>query len=111
MLLGLAAGILGGTFGVGGGIIIVPGLVLWLGLTQHRASATSITAILATASAALVRFSVGGEVAWGAAGWVLIGALTGGYLTAGYMQRIPAVWLARVFFVVVVVAAIRMWFA
>lgn len=111
MVLGLAAGIFGGTFGVGGGIIMVPGLVLWIGLTQHRASATSVTAIVATTSAALARFSFGGEVAWDAAGWILIGALTGAYLGARVMERIPAIWLARAFFGVVIVAAVRMWFA
>ena len=111
MILGLAAGIFGGTFGVGGGVIIVPGLVLWVGLTQHRASATSVTAIVATASAAVARFTVGGEVAWDVAGWILVGALTGAYVGGSVMERIPAIWLARAFFVVVMVAAVRLWFA
>ena len=98
LTVGLAAGVLGGLFGVGGGIIIVPGLVLWMGLSQHNASATSVTAIVATSSAALVQFAADGEVAWDIAGWLLLGGLTGAYLRgASLIERIPAVWLARAF--------------
>jgi len=108
-MLGLAAGTLGGMFGVGGGIIMVPGLVLWIGLSQHQASATSVTAIIATGSAAIVRFAIDGEVVWDAAAWIVIGALIGAYVAARFMERIPAVWLARGFFVLVMTAAVRMW--
>lgn len=109
--LGLGAGFLGGMFGVGGGIIMVPGLVLWVGLDQHRAHATSVTAIIATASAAIVQFAADGEVDWSSAGWIVIGALTGVYVAGRFMERIPAVWLARAFFVLVLTAAVRMWTA
>jgi hypothetical protein len=44
--LGLAAGILSGVFGLGGAILIVPGLVLLLGLPQHTAHGTSLAALL-----------------------------------------------------------------
>jgi len=107
--LGVAAGFVGGLFGVGGGTVMVPALVLWLGLSQHRAHATSVTAIVATASAALVQFAVDREVEWDAAGFLLIGALVGAYFGARFMARLPAVWLARGFFVLVATAATRMW--
>ena len=109
--LGIVAGFVGGLFGVGGGTVMVPALVLWLGLSQHRAHATSVTAIIATASAALVPFALDGEVEWDAAGLILIGALTGAFFGARLMARLPAVWLARGFFVLVTAAATRMWFA
>lgn len=44
--IGLAAGVLSGMIGVGGGIIIVPGLVYLLGLTQHSAQGTSLALML-----------------------------------------------------------------
>ena len=47
ILLGLAAGVLAGLFGVGGGILFVPTLT-WLGLTQLHAEATSLLAIIPT---------------------------------------------------------------
>lgn len=46
-LIGLVAGVGGGMFGIGGGIIIVPALVGLLGFTQHRAQGTSLVALLA----------------------------------------------------------------
>ena len=52
--LGLAAGVLAGMFGVGGGILFVPTL-LALGLTQHEAEATSLAAILPTVAAGVWR--------------------------------------------------------
>lgn len=46
VLIGLFAGVLSGFIGVGGGIIIVPALIYFLGLTQHQAQATSLTLML-----------------------------------------------------------------
>jgi len=47
--IGVAAGILAGLLGVGGGVVFVPGLVLFLGLDQHHAEATSLLAIVPVA--------------------------------------------------------------
>ena len=49
ILIGLAAGVIGGLLGVGGGILFVPGLVIVAGLTQHQAEATSLLAIVPVA--------------------------------------------------------------
>jgi uncharacterized protein len=51
---GAAAGVLAGLLGVGGGILLVPFLVLVVGMTQHEAEATSLLVILPTAVAASV---------------------------------------------------------
>ena len=109
--IGLAAGLTGGLFGVGGGIIIVPGLVLWFGFDQHRAHGTSVAAIAVIAVAALIPFAVQGEVDWPAALALTVGASVGAAFGARAMAHISPVWLARAFFVVLVVAAVRMWVA
>jgi len=49
VVIGLAAGIIAGLLGVGGGVLFVPGLVLFLGLDQHHAEATSLLAIVPVA--------------------------------------------------------------
>jgi uncharacterized membrane protein YfcA len=49
ILIGLAAGIVAGLLGVGGGVLFVPGLVIFLGLGQHQAEATSLLAIVPVA--------------------------------------------------------------
>src|SRR3989304_1918442 len=71
---GLAAGFLRGPFGIGGGLVMVPGLVLFLSMDQHRAHATSVTVIVAAASASVVPFAVESQVDWGTAGGGVIGA-------------------------------------
>ncbi len=63
LLLGLAAGVLAGFFGVGGGILFVPTLV-GLGLSQLDAEATSLLAILPTVAAGTWRQRRYGNVAW-----------------------------------------------
>ena len=110
-VLGLAAGITGGLFGVGGGIVIVPGLVLWFAFSQHRAHATSVAAIVATAGAGVIPFALAGEVDWAAAAALFAGAGVGAYWGARFMARIPPVLLARGFFVLLVFASVRMFFA
>lgn len=105
--LGLVAGFLGGMFGVGGGIIMVPGLVLLLGFDQHRAHATSVATIVAIAAAGVIPFAMDGEVEWGYAAVMVAGSLTGAYYGARVVSRIPAVWLARAFVVVALTAAVR----
>lgn len=49
IVIGLAAGIVAGLLGVGGGVLFVPGLVIVLGLDQHQAEATSLLAIIPVA--------------------------------------------------------------
>jgi uncharacterized protein len=53
--IGLAAGVLGGLLGLGGGVLFVPGLVIFLGLSQHQAEATSLLAIVPVALVGAIR--------------------------------------------------------
>src|SRR6185436_7083831 len=63
-LAGCVAGLAGGLFGVGGGIVLVPVLTGFFGLTQHQAHGTSLAVIGATAVAGLVVYGLAGNVAW-----------------------------------------------
>ncbi len=80
VVLGIAAGILSGLFGVGGGILFVPTLT-WLGLTQRHAAATSLLAIIPTAAVGVWRQQRYGNVRWRSAaliGFAAAGAAFGG---------------------------------
>ena len=46
VVIGLAAGLLSGVFGIGGGVVIVPALIYWAGFTQRRATGTSLAVLL-----------------------------------------------------------------
>lgn len=60
--IGLAGGVIAGLLGVGGGVLFVPGLVLFLGLNQHHAEATSLLAIVPVALVGTLRHDRYGNV-------------------------------------------------
>jgi len=106
LAIGLAAGILAGLLGVGGGVLFVPGLVFFLGLGQHQAEATSLLAIVPVAILGTYRQDRYGNVrradalllgllsvAGAAAGVALANALSGAFLRdafAGLMVLVAA---------------------
>jgi len=108
MLIGLTAGLTGGLFGVGGGLVAVPGLVLIVKLAQHNAHATSVTAISAIASASVVPFALESELDWGVAMFLVAGAVIGAVLGAALMGRINETNLARAFVAINVITGIRL---
>jgi uncharacterized membrane protein YfcA len=74
ILIGLAGGVIAGLLGVGGGVLFVPGLVLFLDLSQHQAEATSLLAIVPVAIVGTIRQDRYGNVRRVDA--LLIGALS-----------------------------------
>lgn len=97
ILIGVAAGVVAGLLGVGGGVLFVPGLVIFLGLTQHEAEATSLLAIIPVALVGALRQDRYGNVrrrdatllglfsVAGAAGGVAVAnALSGKALQVGF---------------------------
>lgn len=102
--VGLAAGGLSGLFGVGGGILIVPGLVLLLGMPQRRAHATSLAAIVPIAVAGAAGYAAAGAVDWLAAGLLTAGAAIGAVGGTHALGRIPERGL-RVIFALFLLAA------
>ncbi len=111
IMIGLAAGVLSGMFGVGGGVIIVPALVFLLGMTQHAAQGTSI---------GLMLLPIGALAAWNYhktgnlnIGYGLIIALSfvlGGYLGSKFSLGVSELVLKRSFGVLMLIIAVRMIF-
>jgi uncharacterized membrane protein YfcA len=110
ILVGLLAGALGGLFGVGGGIIFVPALVLLFGLGQLEAEATSLLAIIPVVLAGTWRQHLYGNVRWRAAlviGVVAVAGVELGVLTA---KSLPEETLQRLFgLLLLAVAAQLVW--
>jgi uncharacterized protein len=106
--VGAAAGVLAGLLGVGGGILLVPFLVLAVGMTQHEAEATSLLVILPTAvaaSIALRRRGVGDLPVALVIGVVGAVAAVAGALLA---LSLPADVLRAVFAVLLAIAGLRL---
>jgi len=87
-LIGLVAGVFSTLFGVGGGIIVVPLLVALVAFPTHAAAATSLGAILVTATAGVVLYAARGEVRPSYAALVGIPAVAGALLGTHLQQRV-----------------------
>lgn len=108
MVVGMLSGLMSGLFGIGGGTIIVPALV-WLGLTQRHAVATSLAAIIPTAIAGVISYAQSGHVDWIAALLLACGTIIGSQLGSWLLSRLPEMvlrWAFAAFLVFVIVSQI-----
>jgi uncharacterized membrane protein YfcA len=86
--IGVGAGVLSGLFGVGGGIILVPAMVLLAGMAQQRASATSLASIVPIAAVGALIFGSANSVDLPAALVLTVGSLVGVQIGTRLMARI-----------------------
>jgi uncharacterized protein len=97
-LLGLVAGLISGLFGVGGAIVIIPGLVLIAKLPQHTAHGTSLAALLLPVGIlGAMEYYKRGQVNIAFAAVVAVGLLIGAYFGARFAGSISDVMLRRAF--------------
>lgn len=108
MAVGLGAGLLSGLFGVGGGILVVPALVMILRLDQRLANGTSLGAVLPISVSSLVTYWSHGNVDWPVAMWLALGAVGGAILGTRWIHTLPRHVLGYLFSLVLVVTAIRL---
>ena len=107
LLLGLAAGVLAGFFGVGGGILFVPTLVA-LGLSQLEAEATSLLAILPTVAAGTWRQRHYGNVRWRTALVLGLASIAGVVAGVAIATSLPEETLRRLFAVLLLAVAAQL---
>jgi uncharacterized membrane protein YfcA len=107
-LTGFVAGLAGGLFGVGGGILLVPMLTGAFALTQHQAHGTSLAAIGATAIAGMAVYAAHGQVAWLTGGIMAVTSMLCARLGARLAARTSHAALARAFAVFLVLVALRL---
>lgn len=88
--IGTAAGVFSGLFGVGGGVVMVPLLVLWLGYGDREATGTSLAAIVVIACAATVTHGAYGNVRLEEGLLVGLPAVGGVLVGTWLQQRVPA---------------------
>jgi uncharacterized membrane protein YfcA len=105
---GLLAGLLSGLFGVGGGTVIVPLLVMFLTFNQRLAAGTSLAAIVPTAAVGVISYALNGSVDWLAAILLAAGAIVGTQIGTWLLPRVSQTALRWTFvgFVVVVIVSL-----
>ena len=111
ILTGLAAGILGGMVGIGGGIIIVPALVYFLAFSQHQAQGTSLALMLFPVGIlGVINYYKKGYVDFRYAGLLAIGFVVGSYLGSKFSLSIPQLTVKKIFAVIMLLVALKMLF-
>jgi uncharacterized protein len=86
--IGVAGGVLAGLLGVGGGIVMVPLLVLWAAYGQRDAHAISLGAIIPISGASVITYGAAGQVRLGEAVALAVGSIAGARVGAGALARI-----------------------
>lgn len=108
--IGLAAGVLAGLFGIGGGIVIGPALILLRGFSPQLAVGTSLGALLLPVGAlGAWEYYRRGNLNVPAALWIALGLLFGAWVGARLAQTMSGPVLQRSFAVFLVLVAIRVW--
>jgi uncharacterized membrane protein YfcA len=108
LLIGLAAGFMGGLVGIGGGVIIVPALVMLLGMTQHQAQGTSLAMILFPVGIlGVLNYYKQGYVDFKYAGLLAVGFFLGSYIGSKYSLSLPQLTVKRIFAIIMIVLAIK----
>ena len=98
-VIGIAAGLLSGFMGVGGGIVIVPALVYFMGMSQHGAQGSSIAAImlLPVGVFSVLNYYREGHVNFVYSGIIALFFVVGSYAGSKWVQGIDASLLKKIF--------------
>lgn len=108
VVLGFGTGILTGIMGVGGGVVMVPMMVLLLGVSQHLAQGISMLVIIPTVMVAILKLRNSNLFEYRTALLLAAGSIVGSLLSSNMVQLIDGVILKRIFGVLVVYSSIRM---
>jgi uncharacterized protein len=106
--IGLAAGLLGGLFGVGGGLIIVPSLLAFASMDRRRAHGTSLGSTLLIGLASLATYLTHGNVDWAVAAFLAAGSVVGAVIGTTLLHVVSKRVLVYVFVATVLVTALRL---
>lgn len=109
-IVGLVAGVLSGGLGVGGGIIVVPALVLLLDCGQKSAQGMSLALMVPMALLGVMQYArtPGVQFQWTFVALLIAGALVGVLAGTRIMTHVPDAWLRRAFAVFLIIVAARM---
>ncbi len=111
VLIGIAAGILGGLVGVGGGIIIVPALIYFVGFSQHAAQGTSLGLImLPVGILGVLQYYKSGNVDFKVVGILAIGFLIGSFFGSKLALSLPQETVKKIFAILMIIMAVKMLF-
>ncbi|MEE2918933.1 MAG: sulfite exporter TauE/SafE family protein [Bacteroidota bacterium] len=109
LAIGLTAGVASGFVGVGGGLVLVPAMVVFLGLGQHAAQGTSLAMMLPPVGIlAVLQYHRAGEVHWTYAAILCVTFIIGAWTGSKWSLKLSESWVKLVFGLVMLYASCRM---
>lgn len=109
VLIGLAAGFLGGMIGIGGGVLIVPALILLLGLSQHQSQGISLAMmIFPVGILGVINYYKKGFVDFRYAGLLAVGFFVGSYIGSKFSLSLPQELVKKIFAGVMILLALKL---
>lgn len=113
IVIGLLAGILSGFMGVGGGVVMIPLMILLLGYDQHEAQGMSLAvlAVPVTFIAAYTYHSSGHPINWKFAVIIAIFFVVGGFIGSKFAVKLDQALLKKIFAAILVIAALKLFFS
>jgi len=109
VIIGVSAGILSGFVGVGGGVIIVPALVFFLGLTQHQAQGTSLFILLLPVGIlAVMNYAKTANINWSYGLVIALAFVIGGYVGSKLSLKLSPAYVKFVFGIIMAVVSIKL---
>ncbi|MEM0074107.1 MAG: sulfite exporter TauE/SafE family protein [Thermoplasmatales archaeon] len=103
---GLVVGFASGYFGIGGGFLIVPGLLLGGGLNITQAVGTSLISVGTFGVTTAIRYAISGELNVLLSALFIVGGIAGGWIGARIANRLPKKILTEIFAAIVIIVAI-----
>jgi uncharacterized membrane protein YfcA len=111
LAIGVLAGIFSGFIGIGGGLIIVPCLVFFFGMSQHEAQGTSLAMMLPPIGVlAVINYHKQGMVDWKVAAILCLTFVIGGFFGSKIAISLSAVTVKKIFAVFMFLVALKMFF-
>ncbi len=109
LAIGVLAGMISGFIGVGGGIVIVPALVYFMGLTQHQAQGTSLLLMLPPIGIlAVMNYHKAGNINWWYGGIIALAFIIGGYFGSKISLKLHPGIVKLVFGIIMIYISIKM---
>ena len=111
ILIGMSAGLLSGVVGVGGGIIIIPLLMLLIGLDQHQAQGTSLAVMLPPIGIlAAINYHKAGFIDWKYAMIIAAAFILGGYFGSRWAVTVDVRLLKKIFGLIMLIGGLKLIF-
>jgi uncharacterized membrane protein YfcA len=112
LIIGLGAGVLSGLVGIGGGIVLVPALVMLLHYNQHQAQGTVLAMLMFPVVAlGVLNYYKGGYVDFKVAILLGLGFVLGSWIGSKFAVQIPEFWLKKVFGGIILLVSLKMIFS